>query len=322
MTAEDRYKAWLASKRNMDVQIGVFERGVAGVNMFPWMPDKITFKSGGVKFVAQNVMDIGEVKQSIGTNEFTVSWNSRFPGVNNKDHPFVFKQGYYPWVDPEYWQSALSKWKYYHTPLQLMITNTPIFHNVVLADYDVTYKEANGDYFYYVEFKEDRNPTFTVTVQQPEVTDGTERDWDVNYDNYTVIDGDTLWGIAQCYLGDALRWPEIYELNKDVIEETAISRGFSSSDNGHWIFTGTVLKLPGSADNTTSAAGTKIELNNVPMYVSSDATSVVGRFNGVYYIYDGKAINGRYRICSNPSEVGKRPVGLNVTGWCDSSYIA
>lgn len=48
---------------------------------------------------------------------------------------------------------------------------------------------------------------------------------------------------AQCYLGDGLRWEEIYELNKDVIEDTAKQHGFSSSERGWWIFPGTVIKI-------------------------------------------------------------------------------
>ena len=34
---------------------------------------------------------------------------------------------------------------------------------------------------------------------------------------YVVKSGDSLSNIAKALLGDASRWPEIYELNKDVI---------------------------------------------------------------------------------------------------------
>lgn len=33
----------------------------------------------------------------------------------------------------------------------------------------------------------------------------------------TVVEGDTLWDLSATHLGDPTRWPEIYELNKDVI---------------------------------------------------------------------------------------------------------
>ncbi len=61
---------------------------------------------------------------------------------------------------------------------------------------------------------------------------------------YTVKKGDTLWKIAGQTLGSPLRYAEIYELNKDVIEEAALGRGKKNSSNGHWIFQGTVLKIP------------------------------------------------------------------------------
>ena len=34
---------------------------------------------------------------------------------------------------------------------------------------------------------------------------------------YTVKSGDTLSGIAQSEMGDAKRWPELYEANKDAV---------------------------------------------------------------------------------------------------------
>jgi len=62
---------------------------------------------------------------------------------------------------------------------------------------------------------------------------------------HTVVSGDTLWGIAQRKLGDGSRWRDIYNLNKETIESAARTRGLASSANGHWIFPGTVLRLPG-----------------------------------------------------------------------------
>ncbi|MGW2055892.1 BTAD domain-containing putative transcriptional regulator [Streptomyces sp. NPDC001840] len=40
----------------------------------------------------------------------------------------------------------------------------------------------------------------------------------VEHIEYTVVDGDTLWDISHAYLGDALKWPRIYALNKDRVQ--------------------------------------------------------------------------------------------------------
>jgi len=52
---------------------------------------------------------------------------------------------------------------------------------------------------------------------------------------YTIQEGDCLWNIAQEKLGDATRWVEIYELNKDVI-----------GSNPNLIHPNVILQLPGS----------------------------------------------------------------------------
>ena len=93
---------------------------------------------------------------------------------------------------------------------------------------------------------------------------------------YTVKRGDTLWAIAKTYLGSGSRYTEIYALNKDIIETTAKNHGKASSDNGHWIWPGTVLKIPGTEsdvsetdDKQTDAAGKSDMSSNISDSVSS-----------------------------------------------------
>ena len=64
------------------------------------------------------------------------------------------------------------------------------------------------------------------------------------------------------------------------------------------------------------AAGDVILLKKGKLYTSSSGKTYVTR-TGTFYLYDGKKVNGRYRVTNKQSRVGKTPVGLNVSGWVE-----
>lgn len=61
---------------------------------------------------------------------------------------------------------------------------------------------------------------------------------------YTVVKGDTLWGISKKFYGTGTKWNIIYDANADLIEVTAKAHGKKNSENGHWIWAGEKLTIP------------------------------------------------------------------------------
>lgn len=69
----------------------------------------------------------------------------------------------------------------------------------------------------------------------------------------------------------------------------------------------------------TLDVGTKISLNGI-LYSNSQTHCGIKR-NGEWYIYDGKLVNGRYRVTNLMSRVNKYPISVNCSGYVDPKDI-
>lgn len=75
------------------------------------------------------------------------------------------------------------------------------------------------------------------------------------------------------------------------------------------------------SQDSTYQKGTAVRLSSDKLYTSSSGTSGVVR-TGVFYIYDGKAVNGRYRVTNNPSYCNDTFIVVShISGWIVPSEV-
>lgn len=172
------------------------------------------------------------------------------------EYPFANFSGTLSFEKPSYYLGVLEDLKVncksFDFVLSRSVRGTQIDENtsmkVSLEDYSITEDATDGrDMSVEIKLRQYKSfGTKTVTIKQESAVTEEVREEPVasTTKDYTVVKGDTLWGIAKTHLGSGARWTEIYELNKDLIEATAKKYGKASSSNGHWIYPGTVLKIP------------------------------------------------------------------------------
>ena len=75
--------------------------------------------------------------------------------------------------------------------------------------------------------------------------------------------------------------------------------------------------------STVWSKGQKVTIRaNTPLFASAETTAISKRISGTYYIYDGNAVNGRYRITTKAEYCGKTPAGKYVTGYVSADNFS
>lgn len=139
--------------------------------------------------------------------------------------------------------------------------------------------------------------------------------------SYTVVKGDTLWGIAGKFLKEPFRWPEIWNMNKDQIKDP------------HWIYPGDVVRLDITAEGkprlsldgstlagTASADGTikivpKVRVEPLAQSIPSIPGAAISPFLGHPLIVEENGLNDSPKIVA--AEEGRVVIGSGNTAYVD-----
>lgn len=210
---------------------------------FPSLPERIQVKDS-TRYQTYSAIHSGEIKIPNGTDPTSISWDGVFFGAAKRNESIVRH-----WKKPSECKKLLKDWQEKGTVLRLMVTETNINVDVTISRLTAEEYGGFGNIHYSIEFTENRElkvyTTDELNIEKFEKKIKPRPEPPAPPQNmYTVVSGDTLWGIAQSFYGDGLRWQEIYNANVDTMESTAQQYGFSNSNNGNWIWPGEVLVIP------------------------------------------------------------------------------
>lgn len=148
---------------------------------------------------------------------------------------------------PDKYVAMLQEWKTTKAVVRVIISDMKINLAMLIDDFTYSMREGDGDIYYTISFSEYR----TLNVPSVQITTKVRNNGLLSRPapaaaggSYTVVGGDTLWGISKQKYGNGSSYPKIYNANNGTIEASAKKHGKSSSDNGHWIYPGDVYTIP------------------------------------------------------------------------------
>lgn len=216
---------------------------------FPALSEKVQGKYGA-KYQSFDIISQGTVKVPKGTDVAEFTWDGVFFGKSKRNEPIVKKNS---WKEPNECVKILSNFMKNETVLNLIVTETWINVDVTISSFQPRPVGAYGNVEYSITFVQ-KKPLQIYTTDELKIAKFVKKTKPRNDSGgssvgggstYTVVSGDTLWGIASKKLGSGSKWTLIYDANAGTIEAEAKKHGKSSSDHGHWIWPGEVLTIPG-----------------------------------------------------------------------------
>ena len=201
---------------------------------FPVNPEEVTCDTGN-KVVPFSTILLGDVSLPKGRVPLTFYFEGFFPGEARRNDA-----GVKDWRPPRELVAQLGRWRSDGVKLRLLVTETPVNHDVYFAgdgSFQHRWRGGHGDCYYSLRFVEARALVVEVDeparATQPAEKKEAARPAPEKPRTYTVKKGDTLWAIAKRFLGSGSRWKEIYNANKSVIGK-----------DPNLIYPGQVLRIP------------------------------------------------------------------------------
>jgi len=188
-----------------------------------------------------SLLNVGEVNLKGERGLKKTKLSSFFPSESS---PF-FK---YAKNTPDKYVSMIEEWKRSQEVVRVIVTDLQMNIAMLIDDFSCSMKEGDRDIYYTISLSEYRTLNVpAVKINTKVRTNGLldRPDTSSPAGNYTVVGGDTLWGISKKKYGSGGQHPRIYNANSSTIEDSAKRHGKSSSSNGNWIYPGDMYNIPG-----------------------------------------------------------------------------
>ena len=215
---------------------------------FPSLPEENITLKRQTGYQEYSIIGKGKLNFPSGMSERSIKWSGYFWGAPRKKLKSINRK----WMDPNKCIQKLENWQTKGTPLNLIVTDAGINMDVTIQSFTSKPFGGYGDMSYEISFvpyvKLAVYTTKELGISKPKKKRSTRNDSKSNKSNkkktYKIVPGDTLCGISRKKYHTSSKWRAIYNANKSTIEKAARRHGMGNSDNGNWIFPGTVLKLP------------------------------------------------------------------------------
>lgn len=136
-------------------------------------------------------------------------------------------------INPDYYLSIFRGWAAAGTPVRFLVSGTSLNEQVLVESVEMGEQDGTNDVYASITLRGYRAPTTSVlpvsgtgnTSRPSAAATSTSK-------TYTVVSGDTLWGIAQRFYGNPYKYTVIFDANRERIK------------NPNLIFPGWVLTIP------------------------------------------------------------------------------